>query len=435
MSNNRFKGLLQERADVQAKSAAIFTKLDEESRDPSPEEKATIEAGQVRLRAIGDSLKVYEDQFAVERELPAIGSYRGDGSPDFGQKTEMFPTPFASLGDQLQSIYKAAVNHEIDPRLYKTAAQGAGEAVDSDGGFLIQTSFTTVIERRMYELGQLLNRVRKISISGNSLELRAIDETSRVTGSRWGAVQGYWVDEGVAPTGSRPRFTKVALKLNKVAALGYATDELLDDAPAMSGIFTEAFAEELLWLVENAIFRGTGAGQPLGFLAHAATVSVAKETGQAATTIVFENLVKMWARMWARSRGNAAWLINQDIEPQLMGMSLSVGTGGVPVYMPANGLSGSPFSTLMGRPVIPIEYASSLGTVGDITLADLSQYLLIDKASGVQQATSMHVAFTTDEMAFRATYRIDGQPIWRSVLTPANGTNTLSPIVTLATRA
>ena len=48
----------------------------------------------------------------------------------------------------------------------------------------------------------------------------------------------------------------------------------------------------------------------------------------------------------------------------------------------------------------------------------------------------MHVAFTTDEMAFRATYRVDGQSVWNTVLTPFKGTgNTQSPFVGIAARA
>jgi HK97 family phage major capsid protein len=89
---------------------------------------------------------------------------------------------------------------------------------------------------------------------------------------------------------------------------------------------------------------------------------------------------------------------------------------------------------IKGRPVIPVEYCSTLGTVGDIICVDLGAYMLATKG-GVQQASSMHVAFTTDEMAYRATYRVDGQPVWRSAVTPANGTNTQSPYVVLATRS
>jgi HK97 family phage major capsid protein len=120
--------------------------------------------------------------------------------------------------------------------------------------------------------------------------------------------------------------------------------------------------------------------------------------------------------------------------PQLTQMAMVIGTGGVPVYMPASGISGQTYGTLFGRPVVPVEYCSTLGTVGDIILADFSQYVLADKG-GVESASSAHVAFLTDEMVFRITYRVDGQPMWHSALTPFKGSNTLSPFITLATRA
>jgi HK97 family phage major capsid protein len=141
----------------------------------------------------------------------------------------------------------------------------------------------------------------------------------------------------------------------------------------------------------------------------------------------------MWSRMWARSRSNAIWTINQDCEPQLYAMSQVIGTAGVPVYLPANGISGRPYGMLFGQPVVPLEYNDTLGTEGDIVLADYSQYVVADKG-GVQAASSMHVAFLTDEMVFRITYRVDGEPIWHAPLTPFKGTNTLSPFITLATR-
>jgi HK97 family phage major capsid protein len=186
-------------------------------------------------------------------------------------------------------------------------------------------------------------------------------------------------------------------------------------------------------MTEDAIFRGDGAGKPLGFLNSPAKVSVAKESGQASKTIVYENVVKMWSRMWARSRANAVWFINQDVEPQLYTMSQVIGTAGVPVYLPANGISGQPYGTLFGRPVIAVEYADTVGNEGDISFVDLSQFVLADKG-GVQAASSMHVNFLQDEMVFRITYRVDGQPIWHSALTPYKGANTLSPFITLAAR-
>jgi HK97 family phage major capsid protein len=116
----------------------------------------------------------------------------------------------------------------------------------------------------------------------------------------------------------------------------------------------------------------------------------------------------------------------------LLSMALAVGTGGVPVYSPANGDSEAPFGTLMGRPIIPAEYCETLGIEGDIIFADFSQYLVIDK--GVDAVNSMHVRFLTDERVFRFVYRVDGEPMWRTPVVPYKGTQTQSPFITLASR-
>ena len=137
----------------------------------------------------------------------------------------------------------------------------------------------------------------------------------------------------------------------------------------------------------------------------------------------------MWNRLWSRSRANAVWYINQELEPYLYTLKI----GDKPVYIPAGGLSEKPYGTLFGRPVVPIEQCSAAGEVGDIILADIGQYLLIDKG-GIKSASSIHVRFLYDENVFRFIYRVDGKPIWTKPLTPYKGSATVSPFVTLAKR-
>jgi len=389
--------------------------------------------------AFEPSTRAYQPN-APQGEQPAQGSgYTPPGENLWHQHDRREDMPFNSLGDQLRAV-SAAANGTFDPRLGKMAAPtGMGETVPSEGGFLVQMDFTSELIRRVYELGEVLQRVRQMSISGNSngIRLNAIDETSRADGSRMGGVRGYWVDEAGALTASQFKWRKMELTLNKVGALVYATDELLSDTVALESLIRNEVPEELRFKVEDAIMNGDGSGKPKGFNVSGGgspLITVAKETGQKASTILFENIVKMWARMWARSRRNAVWLINQEIEPQLMQMNMKVGTSGVPVYLPANNLAGSPFGVLMGRPVIPVEYASALGTAGDIQLVDLSQYVMIQKA-GIQAAQSMHVRFVNSEQTFRFTWRVDGQPVWNSPLTPFKGSDTLSPFVRLANRS
>jgi HK97 family phage major capsid protein len=141
----------------------------------------------------------------------------------------------------------------------------------------------------------------------------------------------------------------------------------------------------------------------------------------------------MWARMHPRSKSNAVWFINTDVTPQLYALALSVGTGGMPMYMAPGSLPNAPSGALLGRPVVETEFNPTLGQVGDILLADMSQYAYIDR--DVQAASSIHVQFITDETAYRFVYRCDGQPKIAAPLTPFKGVNTLSPFVAVAIRA
>jgi HK97 family phage major capsid protein len=340
---------------------------------------------------------------------------------------------FASFGERLQAVRTAAQpGGTVDKRLL-AIAPGMNESNPSDGGFLVGQDQVTTVRQRMYETGQLLSRVFQLPIGPNSngVKLMAVDETSRADGARYGGITSYWLDEGGTKTASKPKWRPMELSLKKVAALVRVTDELLADATALEAWIMKYLPLELKFKAEDAIVSGSGAGMPLGFLNSGATVAVARTTPG---TIVYEDIVNMYSRFYGPSLSNAnsAWFIDQSAMPALFSMSLQIGAGGIPVFLPANGIAGKPFSTLFGLPVIPAEYLSALGTKGDIMLADLSQYTLIDKGE-VQSASSIHVYFVTDETAFRFVYRVDGQPEWNAPLTPKNGGPTLSPFVVLAT--
>jgi len=209
----------------------------------------------------------------------------------------------------------------------------------------------------------------------------------------------------------------------------------LADSTALNQVIRSAFVDEINFRIDDAIINGTGAGQPLGILTSGGTVSVAKESGQAASTIMTENIVKMYSRRLGPKK-NFVWLINQNIEPQLFTLHLDVGTGGIPVYMPAGGLSGQPFDTLFGLRVIPIEQCQTLGTEGDIILANFPDGYILGEKGGIQTDVSIHVKFDYDESVFRFVVRIDGQPVRASALTPFKGGagSTQAHFVTLADR-
>ena len=348
------------------------------------------------------------------------------------------PETFKTLGEQLDAVRRAMTpGYSIDRRLAEQKAiSGMSETVPEDGGYLVQTDFSSELLRRTYDTGILTSRVRRVPVGANAngLTLNAIADTSRATGSRWGGVQVYWREEAGTVTAKQPAFRRMKLELKSLMGLCYATDELLADATALGSVIQQAFSEEFAFTLDDAIIRGSGNGQPMGILNSNSYVSVTKEVGQVADTVYWENIVKMWSRLWSRSRPNAVWFIHQDVMPQLQTMAQVVGVGGVPVYLPATGAAGSPYSTLFGRPVIEIEQADTVGDQGDIMLLDLSQYLMIEKG-GMEAAQSIHVRFLYGENTFRFILRADGQPIWHAPLTLFNSSTTVSPFVLLDARA
>jgi HK97 family phage major capsid protein len=430
------KTISQHREDIKnlmKKSADIDAKATNENRELS---EAELSLKNEILDTVEETNKIVSTMEREERMSNILEGSAKRETIEKGKKEVKAESKerFSSFGQMLSAVAHASVpNGQRDPRLFN--ATGLNETTPSQGGFLVQQDFSSELMQQVFQTGILAPKCRRIQISGaaNSIKINGVDETSRAS-TRSGGITGYWIDEAAEKTASKPKFRQIELSLKKLIGLCYATDELLADASALESVVRQGFVSEFGFKLDDAIINGTGAGQPLGILNSSALVSVAKETGQKASTIMFENVVKMYSRMFPQSLPNAVWLINQNIQPQLFGMSMAVGTGGVPVYMPAGGVSGQPYGTLFGRPVIPIEQCATLGTVGDIIFADLGGYILAEKG-GIQSDMSIHVQFKYDESVFRFVMRVDGQPERASALTPYKGSDTLSHFVALATRS
>lgn len=336
--------------------------------------------------------------------------------------------PFKSLGEMLVEVRKATVWPNLtDNRLFSAKSSGLNEATPSQGGFLVQQTLASGLLEATWGLGQVLQYFKPMSIGPNSngMLFNAVDESTRVDGSRGGGVLGYWLEEGGDKTATKPKFRQINLKLKKVAAAMYATDELLDDAVALESWIMRYVPDELRFKVEDAIIEGNGVGKPLGILQNGAG-SFVSATRLNATQINDADIVQMWARRYT-GVNDYVWFGNAEIGPYLHQMTLST----TPSYMPAGGRSGAPYATLMGRPYHDIEYCPALGTLGDLMLVSPSQYSLISKG-GIQAASSIHVQFLNDETTFRFVYRVDGTPNWNSAVTPFKGSATVSPFVGLA---
>ena len=200
------------------------------------------------------------------------------------------------------------------------------------------------------------------------------------------------------------------------------TDELLEDAGTMESWLTSNVPVELRYKVEDSFINGDGVGKPLGILNSGALKTV---TRQNANQINATDIGNMWAARWA-GYDDYVWIGNQSIFPQMLNLSI----GQQPVFLTPGGLSNLAYASLLGRPYFDVEYLPTLGTAGDLMLVSPSAYQVIEKAGGIQTASSIHVQFVTDETAFRFVYRVDAAPTWTTALTGKDGA-TYSPFVNL----
>ena len=302
------------------------------------------------------------------------------------------------------------------------------------GGFLVPEVLRAELLRVAIETAIVRSRARIIPMDSATVPFPTIDSTSNAS-SVFGGVIGAWTEEGASLGETEAKFGRIVLQASKLTTRCDVPNELLQDSIISFAAFIDnILPQAIAWFEDTGFMTGNGVGQPLGVLESPALVTVTKETGQEADTIVWENIVNMYSRMLPSSLGSAVWIANNDCFPELAKMSLSVGTGGSAIWL-NNGVEGPPM-TILGRPVILTEKVPTIGGAGsgkDISLIDFGYYLIGDRME-MRAESSAHAGFTNDLTIFRVIERVDGRGWLQSAITPQNGSNTLSPFVTLGER-
>ena len=403
-----------------------------------------------QIKAAGESISAGLDEKLDEKVdaavQTAIKAVKAEliKAPDLGGEQKEDPKGgFKCLSDYATVVRKACARdgQAVDQRLLELNKKAAGDAMNEGsseyGGYLVPEEFRQQLMQQTIEKSNIIARTMVIPMATNSINIPTVQDTTHASGTVYGGIKFYWLEEEGEKTETKPKLGSVNLRLKKTAGLCYVTDELLQDSPiSMEPMLNQMFTDALAWTLDSVFLNGTGAGQPLGIINAPCLIQVAKETGQQATTLIFENIIKMFSRV--SNKSNCSFIANPDCFSQLASMSLSVGTGGAPVWLPAGGVSGKPFDTLMGRPLEWSEHCRSVGSLGDIYLCDWSQYLVGQKAgsaAGIQFAQSIHLKFDYDQTAYRFVFRVDGQPLWKSAQTPQYSSSTISPFVATAVRA
>lgn len=434
--NKRLQALLKRKAAAVEQMKTLTAQAGD--ADLNAEQLTAFNAAQADAQSAQASIEQVQAMIEAERTLVLPEGTQVLATTD---NRAADPTHgFAHFGQYLAAVRHAAIKPgATDQRLNIGAAATtyANESTGADGGFLVPPQYSSELMSVIEEQDTLLSRVRNIPVTGSEFKFPASEKTAH--GST--GIQAYWDSEGDAITATKPVFKNGSIKLDRLTALAPVTEEALEDSAALGSWIQMEAGETMAFKISDAIYAGTGSGQPLGILNAPCLVTVTKESSQVAATVVAENVLKMKARMPQRNFARAVWLAHSDVEVQLAQMNFKIknvagseNVGGVPVFYPPSGLSTTPYSTLMGRPIVFIESAAALGTVGDLVLADLSQYVAITKG-GVKADQSMHFYFDQNVRAFRFVFRMGGQPWLSAAISRKNGSSTQSHFVALQTRS
>lgn len=429
--STRLQALRAKLAGVKNEARAITAIADDAKLDLTSEQNEQIDAFLSQSETISADIIREEKLADLDRNSGIVVDKVADVVIGKDRKEDDKKAGFKSFGDFAASVMGAKVHGSVDPRLLIGAATPStygNEGTGADGGFLVPDEFSNTIKEHSLASDAFLPLCDNTEVAGNSMSFPR-DETTP-----WGSngVRAYWENEAAAATETKAVLGVNNMRLNKLMALVPVTDELMADTMALSSYLMKKTGSSIKWKANDSIINGTGAGQPMGILNADALVTVAKETSQTAATVNASNVLKMFARMPAENLSTSVWVVNNNVIQQLMQMTI----GDTPIWMPPTGLAGSPTTgTLLGRPVMVSQTAKTLGTAGDISFIDFNSYNTITKSGGIDFQTSIHLYFDSGATAFRATFRLDGQPWLTESITPNNGSDNLSPFITLATRA
>lgn len=449
--------------DLQGKHAAavdsakaILAKAEAEDRDMTDDEKTAFAEHQAKATSLKNRIDTAQAmelaEAGVQAQGPAAPVGRGEGAVNLAanarigavqENIEHDPNRgFRALGEFARAVVNASVGARtgapMDPRLGslwnapQAAAPGTytGEGAGADGAFLIPPGFSTDIFTLSLTEDSLLGLCDDVKVDGNTMSFPR-DETTP-----WGTdgVRAYWQGEAQSGTPSKVALGLDAFRLKKLLALTPVSDEMLSDSSALATYLPGKMADSIRWKTNEALLFGQGGPTPLGALSSNAAITQAKDGGQATNTLSAQNLANMMGRLLPGSFPRAMWIINNDVLSKLVTLTL----GNFPIYMapgsPQSPIGQAPYGMLLGRPIMVSQHANTFSSQGDVLLVDMKGYRTITKSEGITTATSMHLYFDADAMAFRTTFRVDGAPKASKPVTPAKGSTTLSHFVQLEAR-
>lgn len=384
-----------------------------------------------QIKALSDQVDALLTMIETAPKLRDAGYIAPDSETDH-QENKSFGDFLLAVRNgnkkRLTSVYRSRYEEDEDdkglpPHIKTALAEGAG----ATGGFGVPMEYGELLLNQSKDFNALRRAGATVTrMNARSKEFPVLDvETDTAAGQTpWaGGVISSWIEEAGTIAETEPRFRLIELVAHKLSTYALASSEIRSDfAGDLDGVIMNSFAMAIGAAEEYAFFRGDGVGKPLGILSSGSLISPQRAT---ASLIGLPDLAQMISDFLPESYGTAAWFIGPGTMDQIIQLVTN------PLTWLSSMKAGLP-TTLLGWPLYVVGCLPALDTAGDIILADPSFYLIGDHVSGLRIAYSEHYKFANDQLAWRVTKRVDGQPMVNNAITYEDGSSTYSPFVVLA---
>lgn len=284
--------------------------------------------------------------------------------------------------EKIVGFYHALVTG--DNQVTKALSEGTA----ADGGYLFPDEFRAELVRWLAETNRMRSLVRVVPMSRDVLNVPSLVTSVKV----------YWTAENASKTTTSAEFGNVALTARKVAAILYASDELIEDSADIDivNLIIQLFGEAIADEEDRVIIAGNGTTEPTGI----ATATIGQSV-TCTTNLTFDKILDLVYALPQKYHRNASFLVNRENIKEMRKLKDSNGR-----YLWQDAIGQGAVPTLDGHPV----YENNWVSVATIFFGDwkLAYWLGDRKQMTVKISQDTETAFTKDQTAIRVVERIGG---------------------------
>jgi HK97 family phage major capsid protein len=387
-----------------------------------------------QTKALSEQVQMLTDMIMNSPKLKDAGYVAPDSEKDHAESKSFgdFLVAVRQGNDRrLKSVYESRYEEDDEDEFLPSHVKTAlAEDTGAQGGYGVPVEYGAL----MLEIARDFNALRKagavqVTLNSRSKQYPALDiQTAAAVGGTpyAGGVFANWTDEAGTIRETEPRFVLIELVAHKLSTYSLASTEVLADfSESLDGILLRSFAKAIGAAEEYAFFRGDGVGKPKGIIESSALI---QHTRANASQIALPDLAQMISDFVPDGYDNATWFIGVAAIDQIIQLVTN------PLTWLQNMRENWYTPKLLGWPMYTVGCLPALNTLGDILLVDPTYYLIGDHNSGLRIAFSEHYKFANDQLAWRVTKRVDGQPLVNSYITGEDAASTFSPFVGLTAK-